>query len=344
MALTEWYVRPDDNDTAGDGSSGDPYGDLQALLDNEVMSTSGGTRINISDFNGTAEILAANADWTTAFFLTTSPSVNNQLIISGYTSAAGDGGIGTIDGNALYSGGLLNAKNFITLRNLHFTNCGSITYMFRVGIYCLVDNCEFDVFTGNAALGTGNYALITNNYFHNMAATAVETTICGVVGNRFEDGTNKLTGGIAFAADGGFVIGNTFWFNNTATAYAVNHRINCYIANNSFVNQLACVNHAIQGDGTDKGCGIIENNLIRGWDGTAGEAIELASAAQTKIVRGNGFFENTAEITNPTQALFTENNETLTASPYTDDTTKDFRPVDTDNVKEGSLPGGIGLY
>ena len=344
MALTEWYVRPDDNDTNGDGSSGDPYGDFQALLDNEAMSSSGGTRINVSDQNGTHEILAAVLDFATTFFVTNSPGLNNRLIIEGYTSAAGDGGIGILDGNALYSIAILNTKSYITLRNLRLTNCGSATYMFRGGLNCVVENVECDDHTGSVGINLGNYSIITNGYFHNTANIAAQLTIGCVIRCRFEDGTNKFTGCLSSTAPFLFVEDCTFWCNSTGTTYVILHRDQVIVKNSSFYNNAACTNPCIKANATSQPLGIIENNLFEGWSGVGGACIEAASASQSPIVRGNRYSNVTAFLTNSGQVILAEDNSVTTASPFTDAANKDFRPVDADGVKEGSVPAGIGLY
>ena len=91
---SETYVDPSIAGASGAGTVGDPYGDLQHALDTMTRDATNGDRINIKA--GTDEILAGVIDLTTYG----TPSSAAHLVFQGYTSAAGDGGIGGIDANA----------------------------------------------------------------------------------------------------------------------------------------------------------------------------------------------------------------------------------------------------
>ena len=100
MAITEIYVDPSINADSGTGAIGTPYGDLEWAIEQATFDTTNGTRINIKA--GTAEILAASLDTALNSASPSAawvPTPTAQLIFQGYTTAAGDGGKGDIDGN-----------------------------------------------------------------------------------------------------------------------------------------------------------------------------------------------------------------------------------------------------
>ena len=98
MALTEYYVAPSSgNDTTGNGlTDGTAWATVQKALDT-ITAGAGGDRINVKNDSGTDDVLAS------ALTLATygAPTNAAPLVIQGYTTTAGDGGIGGISGNAL---------------------------------------------------------------------------------------------------------------------------------------------------------------------------------------------------------------------------------------------------
>ena len=93
-APSETYVDPSIAANSGTGTIGDPYGDLQYALDTMTRDSTNGDRINIK--SGTAEVLTG----TISLASYGPPRFDYYLVLEGYDSVAGDGGIGAIDGNA----------------------------------------------------------------------------------------------------------------------------------------------------------------------------------------------------------------------------------------------------
>ena len=132
MALTEIFVDPSIAGNSGAGTLGNPYGDLQWLLDQETFDTVNGSMINVDVNVGTAEILAAGLDLVGNFTAGGAPSATAPLLIQGYDSAAGDGnwavqtGIGRIDCNnkQLFA---VDNQSYIFLRHLEvFGRAGDV--------------------------------------------------------------------------------------------------------------------------------------------------------------------------------------------------------------------------
>ena len=185
MALTETYVDPSIAGDSGAGTSGDPYGDLQYALNTMTRDGTNGDRINIKA--GSDEVLSAALSLATYG----TPTNGARLLFQGYTSTAGDGGIGGISGNGSYSL-FSSAPNYVGLIDMHIHNSGSATVM-NLNSYCYTQNCEIDNTTGNGIV-TGSNSQIVNCYIHNCGAIGCDTAIgCMIIGCHFENGTNDFT-------------------------------------------------------------------------------------------------------------------------------------------------------
>ena len=88
-AYSEWYTGTGGNDTTGDGTShATRWLTVQHALDN--MTTGQRNRLNCTG----SETLSATLNLTTYG----SPGFGTELLLQGYTSTAGDGGIFAING------------------------------------------------------------------------------------------------------------------------------------------------------------------------------------------------------------------------------------------------------
>ncbi|KKK65169.1 hypothetical protein LCGC14_2976850, partial [marine sediment metagenome] len=151
---SEIYVRPLDNDTNGDGSIGDPYGDLEDAIKKTTFDTTNGTRVNIMDGATetlVAELSAAMADTGTTAAWT--PAEARPCIFQGMTAAgsAGDRGIGIISGGGSVSVYDDAAFDYIAFIDLHCHNTGSV-YVIRADQRIAVIRCEIDNTSGGGIL------------------------------------------------------------------------------------------------------------------------------------------------------------------------------------------------
>jgi hypothetical protein len=147
----------------GVGSFADPYTDLQYAFDVVLRDAANGNRFALkSSVNYT---LTKTLDL--AFY--GSPTNAAPLVIEGYTTNLGDGGIATIDGSGFT---ILNEvlKDFIHLLNIQFQNSG-VNHLVQVDNKCLILNCIFD----DAADGliTGEDDTVLNCSFTNISGTAL---------------------------------------------------------------------------------------------------------------------------------------------------------------------------
>jgi hypothetical protein len=103
--------------TQADGTALLPFHTVQGALDLTTRDATDGDRINVKA--GTTLTLDATLDYTTYG----TPAAAAQLTIQGYTTSAGDGGIGVIDGAGTYS--ICTAWTYVTFTDMKLGNCGS---------------------------------------------------------------------------------------------------------------------------------------------------------------------------------------------------------------------------
>lgn len=340
MAVTEIYVDPSIAGDSGAGTIGDPYGDLEYAIEQTTFDTSNGTRVNIKA--GTDEVLAANL--ATAF-ADTGTSVawvpvkaGPHAIFQGYTSAADDGGKGGISGGGsvpVFESGTLDGVQFI---DLHLHNCGA-NYIIAGDDGCSVIACELDNATGNRAVDLDEDAYVADNYIHNVSDFGV-VILSGVIErNIIIVGTNKFTFGIrADGSDPCIIRKNIISVDGTGTGIDADNT--AWIDDNSI--------YSAGGSGTGillaaiSFCRSITNNVVEGFSSSGtGIDVDLSTAVLLRY-GGNAVYDCATAYTTPVRNYSSlGDNETLTASPFTDAANGNFSPVDTGNVKEGSLPAAF---
>jgi hypothetical protein len=339
-APSETYVDPSINANSGTGTIGDPYGDLQYALDTMTRDATNGDRINIK--SGTAEVLTAAIDLTT--YGTT--GFGAPLILQGYTSSAGDGGIGEIDGNATYS-----IVSNSTYENMYFIdlkmgNCGSAADVIRIDRFCGVYDCEIHGCTGNGIAIQNGHSHVSGCHFHNIGAAGVLALRpnVAVVGCYFKNGTNKFTNAIQQDenADTMAIVNNIISLDSTSNGIICDQfGFGTVIGNSLFTT----------GTGGGIGCvglgnGPIINNLIEGFDEGIDTSIAGGSNGVLGVVRQNAFYDCTTNITSGNEIAYAVDNESLGATPFAksgSDTFANrftyFAPVDTGNVYNGYPTG-----
>lgn len=336
MPFSEYYVDPSINADSGSGTIGDPYGDLQYALNSITRDSTYGDRINIKA--GTAEVLTAALSLASYG----SPSSGAQLIFEGYTSVAGDGGIGEINGGGSYACTPVGTAYF-QVKSLKLGNSGS-SYVVQLNNYCSVVGCEIHTNSANYAVYLNTYATIISCYIHgctnNLGAIFVSTyssvshcyidssvnnygIILNGAGSIATRNILKLDGdtsfsGIYVSGSGCCVLGNSIYSNTANTGAGV------YCASsNTFV----------------------ANNVIEGWSGTGGLAIYTGNAIS--YVMANAIYNCTGTLSSNTKwnALL-EPNDTLDSSPFTNIGTGDFSingtitGISQDAMPTGTFPGG----
>lgn len=275
-APTAYYVDPAINANSGTGTSGDPFGDLQYALNTVTRDSTNGDIFHIKA--GTSEVLAASL--SLASYGT--PSATAPLIFRGYSSTAGDGGVGVIDGAGSYSIFATQPVGFVA-RDMRFTNSGSSALLY-VGNECVLEGCQFDNTTSSSAyvvrlgstsvvyrcvfkdysgfprFGGGSDVFgcvfdVGNNSTQPSYAVYFESTggagICS--GNRVRIGkAGSATHGIAYQATGSTVRNNSIW-SNGGTGVGIQPAA-------SGLRDVAVVNNYVEGFSGSGGKGIRDDN------------------------------------------------------------------------------------
>lgn len=290
---TEIYVNPAIAADSGTGTSGDPYGDLQYALNTATRDSTNGDRFNIKA--GTAEVLTGILDLTTYG----TPTADAPLIIEGYTSAAGDGGIGDLNGN----GGnfqIVPNNNFQIYRNMKLRNTGTAAIVQTALNWATYENCEFSSSTSSAPLNPGSGTRVINCSFHTFAtAGQAVLTIAGagtiVTGCWFDVG-DILAAINMGAADTGLVTRNIVNCSGGTVGIRVNNVRGSVISHNSILGSSSTGSGiGLVSSGAD-GCHVF-NNIIAGFSGAGGDGIDIASGSRLGLYGYNYFYNNTSDET-----------------------------------------------
>ena len=335
MAASEYYVDPlSGNDTTGDGlSDGTAWQSVQHALDSITKNSTDGDRINIKD---TADdVLTAQLDFT----LIGAYSLNHSLVFQGYTSTAGDGGIGGISGG----GGnfSISTTGYVSYKDLRLHNTGTANVL--AANRSFVENCTIE----NGATGlTHNEGSILGCRFYDLTGYGLSCYRALAAENHFENGpTNKMTYACYASSHSLFVVNNTFSIDgSTIGIRSSNNPI--HIFGNSILSNGGT------GDGIylskDAYSATIANNLVEGFSGVGGAGIarQIHSGTRDAAVLNNSVYNCTTEYEGALDYVaLNSGNETLVASPFEKsgaDTYENrrtyFAPADTGDV----IGGGIG--
>lgn len=306
-APTEVYVDPAINGNSGTGTAIDPYGDLQYALNTKARDATNGDRFNVKA--GTAEILAATLSLATYG----APTEAAPLIIQGYTSAAGDGGIGEIDGDDTY-GCFAGTEDYLHVRHMHIRDGGAST-LINLDVGATVTECEIHGTTGDGIV-VGANGIITRNNIHNVGDYGVTTGQGGYVAhNYFANGVNEFIRCI-FSSLPNVVAERNIIVLSGASLGIVFGGDACHAINNTIL-AVSCTGSGIYFSTAAKYNRIIENNYIEGFSGAGGEGIDFNSCAENgTIYRNNAFFNNTANESNKVagECLVDADNQSLGAT------------------------------
>lgn len=339
MALTEVYVDPSIDGDSGTGTIGDPFGDLEYAIEQTTFDTTNGTRFNIKA--GTAEVLADYLDTAMADTSVTPayvPAQAARCVFEGYTSAAGDGGIGYIDCQTPDGAFEAGSFDYVTLKNLVFDNEGGTDETINLDNSITVQGCE--IIGGSYGVRLDSATNLQNNYVHGQTTNGL-FLVDGYCGYNYVHLTNTGAGTGILA-------------NTRDCSVESNISIVAGSKNGILVpDESWCVNNSVycSDEGLGRGIGInstnrdiwkISGNLVEGFSGAGGVGIGSSSAGTyVGAIQGNAVYDCTTSYDLPAASI-EEDNEELSASPFTDAANGDFSPVDTGNVIEGALPQVIG--
>lgn len=342
-ALPQYYVDPAaGSDTTGTGAIGTPWQTLQHALDT-ISAGTYGDQVNLKA--GTADVLTADLDFST--YAPGSPNAYKKLVVRGYTSAANDGGRGSIDGNASFR---INALNDTAFIDLEIKNTDPAR-----------DGCA----------GVNNYSQMINVYMHTINRDALG----GVQGRaqlidcRFENISRTACRAMAgYMRNCYFANGGTYSFTNALNLSAQGHIHNCFFSLSGSSNGVdvtslgnVCLNCTIFSNGgtgtgyknnsTDARGSVFTENIVAGFSGTGGIGCDNTSEYGL-IFTNNTFHNNATAFNDPTtagEAGYAANtgNETVGSSPLAQSGTNDFAnrltyfaPQNVGSVLSGDFPRG----
>lgn len=289
-APTQYYVNPADNDDNGDGSVGDPWGDLEFALESIIRDTTNGDQINIK--TGSTETLELALDVAGDYG---TPTAIAPLIFRGYTTAAGDGGIGIISGGgvvSIYTDTSLNNLIFVDLR---LTNTGANAIL-SVNDFVSVINCELDT-TSGIAIDADNTPRVINCYFHDLTGTYA---IFGSGSDAFYYG-NLIVSDISIAAiqcnATGIIINNISKIATSTNkgADGIRWSDHSLILNNS-IFATAGTGSGFVGSAAGRDGMVLLNNIAEGFSGTGGDAYDFSSTDHTSLWGHNASFNTTVSV------------------------------------------------
>ncbi len=335
MALTETYVDPSIAGNSGTGTVGDPYGDLQYALDTMTRDATNGDRINVKA--GTAELLTATLDLTTYG----TPASTAPLKFQGYTSAAGDGGMGDIDGNSnavwndtttdfvgwedLYIHDSGSNRLFKCDNGFTFVNCGfwgstyaatAVGVLLECDLNTHIEKCFFNLDDGGSGNGHAvrivqGEGRVRDSVFR---VTRTSATCAGLFSSISSPGS--IENCIAIVASGatggqGFVFSNDLADVRNCSVFseAASVKAGIEMSSVSAADRWTCV-----------------GNLVEGFSGTGGHGIKSATTP--------GFIGSCAH-----NAMY--NNDTdigLTAAPQLGEVTDNESLGSSPFAKTGSIP------
>lgn len=341
---TKYYVDASLGVDTGDGSLATPWGRasgsvVQYALNTITRDSTNGDQINIKA--GTADVLSSTLSFTTYG----TPSNTAPCIFRGYTSTAGDGGIGEISGGGSVSIITGTGVVYTFFRDMKLGNCGSAQVLgLGAGGAGQAVDCEIHGTSGNGIAG-GSFILVRNCHLHNIGGVGISGG-GHIFGNYLKNGTNKFTSAITLASGSAWAIGNLISIDGSSNGIiGVNN--NTLVLRNSILSS-AGTGVGIQGSG-GIATGNAFNNLVEGFSGVGGIGIQ-APTADAYTWLHNAVYNCTTAYSVTGDQWASEDNETLSATPFAksgSDTFANrftyFAPVDTGNVHGGAYPSGSNL-
>lgn len=310
MAISQYYCDPSIGGDSGTGTSGNPYGDLQYALNQITRNSTDGDQINIK--SGTDEVLSAAL--STASYGT--PTDSAPLIFRGYTSVAGDGGIGGISGAGSYSLFATTTLEYIVLWDLHIHNSGSVPVV-DLDRHVHVINCEINN-SSDDGLELGAYGTVIGCYIHDCGALGADVSYASLVTHCYfkNDGTNDFT----YAVDvpnGGVIQYSIIDIDGASGGVNIAQNTNRVMNNIIYSNGGTGI-----GVNAPLDKSLIYSNYIEGFSGTGGKGINVGGNAT--MVRNNRYYNNTTHSTMSSSVVQHYDNTVLSSSALADPSNGDF--------------------
>jgi len=314
MMPAECYIDPDaGSNTTGNGTIGNPFKTLQHAYNNFTPGAAG-TRYNIKA--GTTD-----ATGNTSLSLAAATASANRYI-QGYTSAAGDGGIGSIStGTAAFFAASYNNWH---VQDMEIT-CASIN-MAQIG------HLLNSTIHGNVTSSSGGamiVACVVNGTINANSSNGGQVRYCRV--------THSTGYGITAAAVGTLVDGNVIISQSGSTGGISINNGGCIATRNSLYAPSGATNGILLS--TSSGVSAY-NNLIEGYT----TALKTGTTNNTQSFWANSSFGHTTLLDNQSRPIYQTTafgNVSLSESPFVNAGSGDFTPKNIANVNSGFSAGSI---
>jgi hypothetical protein len=312
MAITEYYVDPSIAAASGAGTVGDPYGDLQHALDTVTRDSTNGDRFNVKA--GTDEVLTAALDLSTYG----TPSTTAPLFFQGYTTAQGDGGIGSISGAGTYSVFSATTTSFIKFIHMKLYNCGAAAVI-DLDNHITLHQCEVTNTTGKG-IDVDNNCTVINCYVHNVGDVGITVGGYGIISSCYlANGTNDFTDAIALGI-GSMAIGNIINVDGNSDGIQSSSQQQKIISNSIYSGAGGGgTGHGIRLTGTTLSHSVL-NNIIEGFN--VGFSSEAGNDIDVYVA--NRFYNNGTTASLLGEERYDNDNSTLSASAFTSPAGADF--------------------
>jgi len=343
MALTEIYVDPSIAGNSGTGTIGDPFGDLQYALDQSSHDATNGTRFNVK--SGTAEVLTGLIDLTlygTGTFLVGAP-----LVFQGYTVAANDGGVFTLDCSTSNEIFRSSTTDYVSWIDMRVENASTTVAIIQGDTGFMFFNVTFVsptiTATNGSILDLDGQEIINNCRFEDIICNATSNVLelrsdARLFYSFIEISASSSNSGSRFIDSGGtaiFVKGNVFVNRISApTANVVNSNDSL----NNFFDNIFYFKNGTTGIGLDLLNRVQAfNNIFYGL----ATGIVISSGTNAGAVYGGNLFYNcTTNIQENGVAWDLGQNRTAASDPFVDADNNDFTLVSAERSK--SFPDLLG--
>lgn len=315
MAITDYYVDPAINANSGTGTIGDPYGDLQYALNTATRDATNGNRFNIKA--GTAEVMASAISLATYG----TPTAAAPLVFQGYTSAAGDGGIGEINNGganvSVFDNTGIAAIHFVDMK---LGNCGSARILRMAGPSFLT-NCEIHTTTNAEAVRITSATTVARCRFHTLDQIALVMQGGGTVYSCNFAGS--YSAGALYFQGAGIALANIFSLTSGGRGIVLDSTGgNSVVVLNAFY-AVSGTGIGLRFDGATLPVNLVANNIFAGFSGAGGSAVTGSSIRRLALSAKNAYYNNT---TNKTSVVIWNDlgDVTLTNAPFTNAAGGDF--------------------
>jgi len=305
--------------TQHDGTTSLPWHSVQGALDLITRDATNGDRVNVKA--GTADVLSAALSLTTYG----TPTYAVPLVIQGYTSAAGDGGMGEINNGGANVSVYNSATVPVSWIDMKLGNTGTASPL-TTGPGSMIGRCEIHTSSSYPRIYTDlalSSALI-NCYLHDLTGGRLVimgngNTLGGVIYGCYFSGAPTVSG-IYVNGYNASIVNNIIVLNTDTSILAIDmQRRGGLIANNTIYCSSANTQTALSITGLTN----VFNNIVQGYSGAGGTA--FLAAGDVIFSGGNAYYNNTTPESVTAKFHFAlAANDTLGASPFVNAATGDF--------------------